>query len=101
MAACAVKTCPGNVLNQKHELGDNECGYLNNDGEPIPKNRNDRYHTCRRPYCARPHLSAERRDAHEADATHPKHKPDAMDFLCDWNGHAEAIESAGFCPCCQ
>lgn len=99
---CTQDDCPGNLTTppQPHLLGDNECGYLNADDGPLPKNSRDRYYACRRPYCARPHLSAERRNQHEADAT--KHrKPEQMTFICDWEGHADAIADHDFCPVCQ
>lgn len=100
MAACIVKTCPGNVLNPDtpHEVGDNECGYLNNDGTPLLKHATDPY-TCRRPYCAHTSFTQEARDKHEADAT--KHRKKDMDFLCDWSGHADAINEQRICPVCQ
>lgn len=54
---------------------------------------------CRRPYCATLFTSTEARDKHEADAT--KHRKRDMDFICDWEGHYEAISEHNFCPVCQ
>lgn len=58
---------------------------------------------CRRPYCAVPFTTPEKRDAHESDATKHRRPEQQADpkFLCDWEGHADAIEEAGFCPVCQ
>lgn len=55
---------------------------------------------CRRPYCATPFNTKVEREVHEHKPTdlHLKH---GMDFLCDWEGHANAIDEAGFCPVCQ
>lgn len=96
--ACALTDCPGVLLNQPHALGDNECGYMNNNGTPLLKHATDPY-TCRRPNCCHTSFTQEARTKHEADAT--KHKPDEMTFICDWSGHADAISDSGFCPVCQ
>lgn len=96
---CTQKDCPGNLTTppQPHSLGDNECGYLNaNDG---PKAKGSSPTECRRPFCAKEFMSKEDRDKHEADAT--KHRKRDMDFICDWEGHGEAIAEHRFCPVCQ
>lgn len=58
---------------------------------------------CRRPYCSVPFTgenAANDRTVHEAKPT-PLHVKHGMDFLCDWEGHANAIDEAGLCPVCQ
>lgn len=103
MAKCVEKDCPANLATppQEHLTGDNECGYLNADEGPLSKNDKDRYFSCRRPGCYRTHLNAERRNQHEADEKAHHRTPGAMNFICDWAGHADALQDAGFCPVCQ
>lgn len=97
---CAEKDCPALMTDPPtpHALGDNECGYLNAYDGPKAKSTGSEK-TCRRPNCAKEFMSKADRDKHEADAT--KHRADAMYFLCDWQGHADAIADHNFCPVCQ
>ena len=57
------------------------------------------YH-CRRPYCATPFDTEDARNKHEESPT-PKHLKHGGVFICDWEGHAEAIETVGVCSCCM
>lgn len=70
------------------------------DGKAKPKTKADGPYFCRRPYCAREHATAVEREVHEYEKTalHLKH---GMDFICTWDGHADAIGEHGFCPVCQ
>jgi len=56
---------------------------------------------CRRPYCAAPVLGEAARAEHEADSTKHQKQEGPMEFICEWEGHATAIDEAGFCPVCQ
>lgn len=97
---CTEATCPGVILKQKHVSGDNECGYLydRKTGARRPKQRNNPT-TCRRPFCSKEFMTKEDRLKHETD---PKpHRKADMDFICDWEGHADAIAEHRFCPVCQ
>ena len=99
MAKCALTDCPGVVLNQPHVIGDNECGYLNAaPNPPKPKMANDPY-VCRRPNCAATFFTEAARLKHETDAS--KHRKADMTFICDWSGHAAAIQDHDLCPVCQ
>lgn len=64
--------------------------------DPDPTN----LYACRRPGCNRPNFSLQARKAHEADASKHRH-PEAMTYLCDWQGHADAIEETGICAVCD
>lgn len=92
---CTETDCP--AVDTLHCLGDNECGYLNNAG--TPKFKGPLETACRRPNCGLEFPTPKARLAHEKDAT--RHRKADMDFICDWNGHTDAIQDHNFCPVCQ